>query len=312
VPTRPAQALRSPPAASQRPVLAPWSRIPPPKAWHNEASSRVHWRSPVRSSPACSPRVDRGPWASASSFTPRRCQRRMSKWGQALGHWPEITPPASTRPPTDASTHRVDPRVARLPCHPASSQPLWDQFAALLPPRHDTHPLGCHPPASPTGSSSTSLSRSSSLAAAIAASTTPPAQPPPSDAAATSGSRSAWASGCTCCPFLPTTACSGWRWIPWPSTGASPRPLRRPDRQPQPGGPRQAGPEALAGHPARPGTAAHRHHGGPGRVCAPPPRPRWGTCTGWPRLPPTRSRAAWTPPPGRPAPHWAAACRLPG
>jgi transposase len=23
-------------------------------------------------------------------------------------------------------------------------QPLWDQFAALLPPRHDTHPLGCH------------------------------------------------------------------------------------------------------------------------------------------------------------------------
>jgi transposase len=22
-------------------------------------------------------------------------------------------------------------------------QPLWDEFAALLPPRHDPHPLGC-------------------------------------------------------------------------------------------------------------------------------------------------------------------------
>jgi transposase len=28
-------------------------------------------------------------------------------------------------------------------------QPLWDQFAALLPPRHDTHPLGCHRPRIP-------------------------------------------------------------------------------------------------------------------------------------------------------------------
>ncbi len=23
-------------------------------------------------------------------------------------------------------------------------EPLWDQFAALLPHRHDSHPLGCH------------------------------------------------------------------------------------------------------------------------------------------------------------------------
>ena len=31
---------------------------------------------------------------------------------------------------------------------PATSliEPLWDQFAALIPPRVDTHPLGCHPP----------------------------------------------------------------------------------------------------------------------------------------------------------------------
>jgi hypothetical protein len=28
-------------------------------------------------------------------------------------------------------------------------EPLWDQFAALLPPRVDTHPLGCHRPRIP-------------------------------------------------------------------------------------------------------------------------------------------------------------------
>jgi transposase len=28
-------------------------------------------------------------------------------------------------------------------------EPVWDQFAALLPERHDTHPLGCHRPRIP-------------------------------------------------------------------------------------------------------------------------------------------------------------------
>ena len=50
-PPRPLPNARSPPAASQRrgpctPVL-----LPPAGAQRNEASSRVHWRSPVRSSP---------------------------------------------------------------------------------------------------------------------------------------------------------------------------------------------------------------------------------------------------------------------
>jgi len=35
-------------------------------------------------------------------------------------------------------------------------EPLWVQIAALLPTRPDTHPLGCHRPASLTGSCSTS------------------------------------------------------------------------------------------------------------------------------------------------------------
>jgi hypothetical protein len=28
-------------------------------------------------------------------------------------------------------------------------EPVWDQFAALLPEHHDTHPLGCHRPTIP-------------------------------------------------------------------------------------------------------------------------------------------------------------------
>ena len=51
VPTRPAQALRPPLAASQRPTPVPRCCLHPPRAWDNGASSRVHSRSPVRSSP---------------------------------------------------------------------------------------------------------------------------------------------------------------------------------------------------------------------------------------------------------------------
>jgi hypothetical protein len=147
VPTRPAQALRSPPAASQRPVLAPWSRI-----HHPRLGITRHHRGFTGVRPSGLPRPvvpgwNRGPWASASSFTPRRYRRRMSKWGQAPGHWPEITPSASTDPPTDASTHRVDPRVARLPCH----RRLWNPVGSVrrLPTHKDSHPLGCHRPRIP-------------------------------------------------------------------------------------------------------------------------------------------------------------------
>lgn len=43
----------------------------------------------------------RGPSGCPLSSTPRRYQRRMSRRGQAFGHWPEITSPASTAPPTN-------------------------------------------------------------------------------------------------------------------------------------------------------------------------------------------------------------------
>jgi hypothetical protein len=86
VPTRPTPHPRPPPAASQRPVPLPRHRFPPTEAKHHDASSRVHFRSPVRSSPACDPRVERESLGFAPSFTPRRYRRRMSRWGRAPGH----------------------------------------------------------------------------------------------------------------------------------------------------------------------------------------------------------------------------------
>jgi hypothetical protein len=70
----------------------------------------------------------------------------MSKWGQALGHWPEITSPASANPPADASTHRVDPRVARLPCHRRSWSPCGSRS-----------PRCCHPARSTIRSAATGV-----------------------------------------------------------------------------------------------------------------------------------------------------------
>ena len=63
---------------------------------------------------------------------------------------------------------------------PFIREPLWDQFAALLPQPQATHPLGRHRPASPTRPSSTSSSKCWCSAAATGASPTLPAQPPSS------------------------------------------------------------------------------------------------------------------------------------
>ncbi len=67
-----------------------------------------------------------------------------------------------------------------MPALPSSIlEPLWVQVAALLPPRQDTHPLGCH------------------LAAATAASPITPARRPRCGDAATSGSAPASLTNCT-------------------------------------------------------------------------------------------------------------------
>jgi hypothetical protein len=53
-----------------------------------------------------------------------------------------------------------------MPAIPASIlEPLWDQFAALLPTRHPSHPLGCHRPRIPDRVIFDSWYRSSSSAA---------------------------------------------------------------------------------------------------------------------------------------------------
>lgn len=48
-----------------------------------------------------------------------------------------------------------------MPIVPSSIiEPVWDQFSSLLPPHHDTHPLGRHHPPTSTATSSALLARS--------------------------------------------------------------------------------------------------------------------------------------------------------
>jgi hypothetical protein len=82
----------TPAAAGRLATAHPWTWVlpPPPQAWDNGASSRVHSRSPVRSSPLpVAPGWNGSPSALPPGFTPRRYQRRMPKWGQASGTCPE-------------------------------------------------------------------------------------------------------------------------------------------------------------------------------------------------------------------------------
>ncbi len=50
----------------------------------DEASSRIHLHSPVRSSPACNPRMGRGPLGLGLRVRTRGYPRRTLRWGQAL------------------------------------------------------------------------------------------------------------------------------------------------------------------------------------------------------------------------------------
>jgi hypothetical protein len=192
-------------------------------------------------------------------------------------------------------------------------QPLWDQFAALLPQRHDPHPLGCHRRRIPdrvifdkliqvlvfgcgyrriedTTCSATTLRRRRDEWIALGL-----------------GERlhllvlSAYDRMLALA--LDTLAVDGCI-----TKGA----LRRPDRRPQPGGPRQTGPETLAGHrgqghPAGCGASTRQPPRLPGCWLRPwtghlAPWPSWGRC-------PPRSRWPWTPATTAtpPAPPWPSA-----
>jgi hypothetical protein len=76
-----------------------------------------------------------------------------------------------------------------VPALPSSVlEPLWVQFAALLPARQVHHPLGCHRPRVPDRVIFNKLIQVLVLAAATAASPTRPAQRPRCAAAGMSGS----------------------------------------------------------------------------------------------------------------------------
>jgi hypothetical protein len=79
---------RSSPAVTRRfPAASPFTPIQRPTtgASSNEASPRVQsFTRPAFPLPVA-PGWNGSPWASPPSFTPRRCRRRMSGWGQALG-----------------------------------------------------------------------------------------------------------------------------------------------------------------------------------------------------------------------------------
>jgi hypothetical protein len=117
---------------------AAWLR-PSSEASHNEASSRVHSRSPVRSSPACGPRMERSPWAFpgasnlavTSDARPGGDRHRALAWDYAVD--------VIIRPPFREPTRNERPRVAPKPCNYAD--PL---FSILV-----EKPTTIRPPASP-------------------------------------------------------------------------------------------------------------------------------------------------------------------
>ncbi len=88
--TRPSTPLRPAPAASQRPVPKPCSRIPSRKDMDNEVSTEVHDIHPSGLPLTCGSRMEREPSGFPPSFRPRRYQRRPSGWGQALSTGPEL------------------------------------------------------------------------------------------------------------------------------------------------------------------------------------------------------------------------------
>ena len=111
-------ASRSPgrhlPPSSGRPLF---SRLLPPTGGsaNDEASSRIHLRSPVRPSPACGPRVEREPLGLSPGFAPCGYPQRTPGRGRSLRTGPGTTSPTSADLPSTSATRHMRPHVA-LPC----------------------------------------------------------------------------------------------------------------------------------------------------------------------------------------------------
>src|SRR6266511_4104648 len=73
--------------------------------------------------PPVATEMAREPSGFPPGFAPRRYQRRTPGQGQALGHWPEITPPTSAKPPIDVTHSQRAPFVSQH--HPEGFPPRW-------------------------------------------------------------------------------------------------------------------------------------------------------------------------------------------
>jgi hypothetical protein len=95
--SRPARFLRAAPAALQRPVPISRWRVPSSGSAYDEASSRIHLRSPVRSSPAGNPWMEQGSLGLSPGFAPRGYPRRTPRRGRSLRTGPDTTSATSRR-----------------------------------------------------------------------------------------------------------------------------------------------------------------------------------------------------------------------
>ena len=180
--TRPTQALRSPPAASQRPVLEPRLCIHHPElgiTGHHRGFTHVH---PSGLPLACDSRMERSSLGVYSELHTPPLPATHVGAGTDIEHLSGITPPASTGPPANASTHRVDLRVARLPSHHlCSSRCGTSSQLCCLSVRSSTRPTprAAIVAGSPIGWCSRTSSRPSSTARATSTSPPSSARPAP-------------------------------------------------------------------------------------------------------------------------------------
>src|SRR6266540_1927882 len=108
--------------AGIRHITAASPEPPPQQPSAGDPQSRgINEGSPYSPVP---PEMAREPSGFPPGFAPRRYQRRTPGQGQALGHWPEITPPTSAKPPIDVTHSQRAPFVSqpRLAGCPARSE----------------------------------------------------------------------------------------------------------------------------------------------------------------------------------------------
>ena len=104
VSTRAAHCHHPAPAASQRPAL-PLACNPSSRGSYDDASMGASPDSPVRPSPACDPRTERGSLGTSAGFTPPGYPGRMPRRGGCLDTHPVTTSSTSLDPPTAVTTH---------------------------------------------------------------------------------------------------------------------------------------------------------------------------------------------------------------